>query len=68
MSFLHEDKVISPDELKAGKPPDCPRCGNEMWLLVISKTASDGGTDGCFTYECKNCGAVAEINKPDIDA
>jgi len=66
MSFLHEGKVISSDELIPGDPPDCPRCGTEMWLLVISRTASDDGTDGCFTYECKNCGAVTEINKPHI--
>lgn len=66
MSFLHEDKIVPADELTAEKPPDCPRCGAQMWLIVFTKTTSDEGTDGSYTYECKQCGASTTIEKAGI--
>ena len=64
MSFLHQDKIIPPDEAAGEKAPDCPRCRQEMWLVVIAKNSSDDGTDDWLTHECKNCGAVIEIEGP----
>ena len=64
MSFLHQDKIIPPDEEACEKAPDCPRCKQEMWLVVITKNASDEGTDDWLTYECKKCGAVVEVERP----
>jgi hypothetical protein len=66
MTFLHDDKIV-PDRIGEEMPaPACPRCGSEMWLVLFSKTASDDGTDGSYTYECKNCGAATTIDKPHI--
>jgi uncharacterized Zn finger protein len=64
MSFLHQHTIIPPDEAAGEKAPACPRCKQEMWLVVITKNASDEGTDDWLTYECKNCGAVVEVEKP----
>ena len=58
MTFLHDDKTKSPDEI-GDVPPLCEQCGIETWLTVVDKTITDSGIDGTYRYECKTCGAIA---------
>ena len=60
-TFLHEDKKHSPDEVVAGHAPSCVHCGEEMWLTSLTKSISDSGTEGVYTYECKTCGTRERI-------
>ncbi len=55
MSFLHEEKSRSPDDVPVATAPHCERCGAETWLVKVEKTVSDSGARGTYTYECPTC-------------
>jgi predicted RNA-binding Zn-ribbon protein involved in translation (DUF1610 family) len=63
MSFLHDEKIVPPDETVDTETPACDVCGQEMWLVSFSKTISDAGAEGSYRYECPNCGAVTKLRK-----
>ena len=54
-TFLHDDKKPSPDKLVVDPAPSCVQCGAEMWLTRVTKSISDSGIEGVYTYECKTC-------------
>jgi predicted RNA-binding Zn-ribbon protein involved in translation (DUF1610 family) len=60
-TFLHDDKVIPPDEQVDGRAPACPVCGQTLWLVNWTRRASDDGDRDVRSYECKSCGHTAEI-------
>jgi hypothetical protein len=60
-TFLHEDKVIPPDEMVDINAPVC-ECGQRMWLTRIETRVSGLGADSQKLYECKACGASRSTN------
>jgi len=60
-TFLHEDKVIAPDEQVDGPPPACEVCGQPLWLVNWKRRASDNGDLDVRSYACKSCGHTAEF-------
>ena len=63
MSFVHEHKPQSPDELAGDRPPFCTQCGEEMWIMSVSTIITDKGVDGTYTYECKHCGCSTKVSR-----
>ena len=55
-TFLHEDKVIPPDEGDERAAPECGRCGQSMALVRVETQLSDAGTQSTRRYECVRCG------------
>lgn len=64
-TFLHEDKVVPPDEAVDARPPACPACGKPMWLINFTRRASDDGVQDKRNYECKMCGAALQLGAGD---
>jgi hypothetical protein len=60
-TFLHEDKIIAPDEQVDGPAPACEACGQALWLTNWRRRASDAGDVDVRSYECKSCGRSTEI-------
>jgi ribosomal protein L37AE/L43A len=56
-NFLHEDKNVPPNEAEERDAPNCPNCGQQMWLMRIDTQLSDRGTQSERQYECMACGA-----------
>jgi hypothetical protein len=61
-TFLHEDKPLVPDEVAGPEAPRCDWCETEMWLMSVSKTISDMGIVGEYTYECGSCRAKKKVD------
>jgi uncharacterized Zn finger protein len=64
-NFLHTEKSNPPQDGEDEKPAACDRCGEEMWLVRVTKTISDRGIDGRYRFECKNCGSVTRVTTHD---
>jgi hypothetical protein len=60
-TFLHEDKIVAPDEQVDGPPPACEMCGQPLWLVNWVRRARDDGDFDVRSYECKSCGHTAEV-------
>jgi len=60
-TFLHEEKVIAPDEQVDGPAPPCEMCGRPLWLVNWRRRASDDGDLDVRSYECKSCGHATEF-------
>ncbi len=60
-TFLHEDKIIAPDEQVDGPAPICEACGQPLWLTNWRRRASDDGDVDVRSYECKSCRHSTEI-------
>ena len=60
-TFLHVDKALSPDEQVDATPPDCPGCGEPMWLRRFTRRESDAGESDVRSYECRACGATQDV-------
>jgi DNA-directed RNA polymerase subunit RPC12/RpoP len=56
-NFLHKDEHVPPDEAYERDAPDCPNCGQQMWLMRVNTQLSDHGTRSKRQYECIHCGA-----------
>ena len=54
-TFLHQDKIIPPDEINLGAP-NCEPCGQRMWLTQV-ETKIGTTIESKRRYECKECGA-----------
>lgn len=63
MTFLHDEKIVPPDEAVDTETPACKACGAEMWLVSFSKQISDEGTQNSYSYECPKCGAFEKVRK-----
>jgi hypothetical protein len=55
-TFLHEEKVIAPDEMVDADAPTCENCDQRMWLCRVETKVSAVGTTSRKEYECKMCG------------
>jgi transposase-like protein len=60
-TFLHEDKIVPPDEEVDLHPPACPACGATMWLVHFKRSSSDEGQCEVRSYQCKTCGALKNV-------
>jgi hypothetical protein len=60
-TFLHEEKVIAPDEQVDGPAPACEVCGEALWLMNWRRRAGDNGDVDVRSYQCKSCGHTAEF-------
>jgi hypothetical protein len=66
-TFLHENKTIPPDETGDQDAPKCENCGAETWLIRVDKKLSDGKTEASYTYQCQQCGALANRNEVGVE-
>jgi hypothetical protein len=64
-TFLHEDKMIPPDEAAEAAAPECPRCKCRMWLLRVTTKTTDGTSVTSREYECKTCRTCSVIDEED---
>ena len=55
-TFLHDNKIIPPDELIDMDAPTCEPCGQRMWLTRV-ETKVGATIESKKRYECKECGA-----------
>ena len=55
-TFLHNDKIIPPDEMVDRGAPTCEPCGQRMWLTRV-ETKVGANIESKKQYECKECGA-----------
>ena len=55
-TFLHNDKIIAPDEIIDTHAPTCEPCGQRMWLTRV-ETKVGPSIESKKHYECKECGA-----------
>jgi hypothetical protein len=60
-TFLHEEKIVAPDEQVDGAPLRCELCDRPLWLVNWTRRATDAGDLAVRSYECKSCGHNAEI-------
>ena len=60
-TFLHEDKIIPPDEMVDARAPTCVACGQRMWLTRVD-TKIGPSFETKNLYECKECGAQLWIS------
>jgi DNA-directed RNA polymerase subunit RPC12/RpoP len=60
-TFLHEDKMLPPDENAEGDAPMCQACDQKMWLTKVTQVESDEASSETREYQCKNCGALATL-------
>jgi C4-type Zn-finger protein len=56
MPFLHQDKIIPPDEFADPLAPDCPTCVTRMWLEGVSTKVEATEKISKRHYVCKQCG------------
>jgi hypothetical protein len=61
-TFLHEDKVIPPDEVLDTDPPLCRTCQVDMWLTKAETKFADGRIELRKEYECKLCGRLSPLS------
>ena len=55
-TFLHNDKIIAPDEIIDTHAPTCEPRGQSMWLTRV-ETKVGASIESKKQYECKKCGA-----------
>lgn len=55
-NFLHDDKPLDIDQLTEMPAPNCPACGQAMWLLEFVRKSVDDGTHDVRHFGCKTCG------------
>lgn len=55
-NFLHDDKPLDIDQLTEMPAPNCPACGQAMWLLEFVRKSVDDGTHDVRHFGCKACG------------
>jgi DNA-directed RNA polymerase subunit RPC12/RpoP len=60
-TFLHEDKMLRPDENAEADAPVCQACSQKMWLSKVTQVESDQATTETREYQCKSCGALATL-------
>ena len=60
-TFLHEDKIVPPDEMLEKEAPPCPRCSQQMSLTRVDTQLSDTGIKSKRDYECIRCGAKTSV-------
>jgi hypothetical protein len=60
-TFLHEDKVIPPDEAVDTDAPLCAGCQRPMWLTKVKTKHSDGYFESLKVYVCKSCGRTGYV-------
>jgi hypothetical protein len=56
-TFLHDDNSLPSDQLVDVPAPECPDCGQRMWLIRFTRQASDEGLRDVRSYACRACGA-----------
>ena len=56
-TFLHDDKIIPPDEINDTDAPTCEPCGQRMWLTRVETKVGAASIESKKQYECKECGA-----------
>lgn len=61
-TFLHDDKSLPSDELTDAPVPECPACRQPMWLIRVTRKASDAGLRDVRSYECRACGALKDMS------
>ena len=61
-TFLHDDKSLPSDQLVDAPAPECPACGQPMWLIRFTRQASDAGLRDVRSYECRACGALKDTS------
>lgn len=59
-TFLHDHKSLPSDEIIEAPAPECRACGKPMWLIRVTRRASDDGLRDVCSYECRGCGTLTD--------
>lgn len=64
-TFLHEDKMVPPDEMAEVAAPSCPQCKRRMWFVRVTTKTTDQTSVISREYECKTCGTGSVSDEED---
>lgn len=64
-TFLHEERMVPPDEAAEAAAPECPQCTRRMWLLRVTTKMTERTSVTSREYECKTCGTRSVADEED---